>query len=230
MLFLKEQNIEFVVFIAPNKERIYYEYLPSYYDEPAELYGTKQIVTYLEENTDLHIVYAYDALMQAKEELPDIKLYYLNDSHWNRAGGYVGAKELLKEFEIEIPPLQELSLEENNAGNYDLAGLLNMRDVYTKDINYTITGYNEGNLVNEKHDFNTEYIYHNTDRDSRRLLVIRDSYADAMDEFLASQFNETNMVYKAYFSQEMIKEWKPDIVVFESVERYIDRLLEFRME
>lgn len=62
------QGKEFVIFIAPNKERIYYEYMPAQYGLPADNYGALQIYNYLKSNTDLKVVYPYAEIMDAKQK------------------------------------------------------------------------------------------------------------------------------------------------------------------
>lgn len=83
--FLLNQGKEFVIYIVPNKERIYSEYMPERYGDPAEVYRAKQIVEYLKANTDLRVVYPYEELMRAKEII-DYNLYYKTDTHWNKIG------------------------------------------------------------------------------------------------------------------------------------------------
>lgn len=46
--FLAERNIKFIIFIAPNKERIYSEDMPDRFETPADNYRVLQIVNYLE--------------------------------------------------------------------------------------------------------------------------------------------------------------------------------------
>ena len=90
--FLEKQGKEFVIFIAPNKERVYSEYMPDKYGKPAENYRALQVYDYLKENTDIRIVYPYTELMGAKALGRNI--YYKTDTHWNEIGGYVGAAAL----------------------------------------------------------------------------------------------------------------------------------------
>ncbi|MBQ1822074.1 MAG: hypothetical protein II123_01390, partial [Lachnospiraceae bacterium] len=65
--YLERQGVKYVVYIAPEKERIYPEYMPDYYGKPAEVNLLNQVVGYLRANTDVPIVCPYDSLMQAKE-------------------------------------------------------------------------------------------------------------------------------------------------------------------
>ena len=59
--------------------------------------------------------------------------------------------------------------------------------------------------------------------------MVRDSFADAMDDFLASQFDESVMVhYSSYTHDQAIAE-QPDIYIYETVERRVGELLHFKM-
>lgn len=226
---LKEQGIEFVLFIAPNKERIYSENMPEYYREPTQDYRVKQVVDYLQNYTDIRVVYPYEELMEAKEKYPQ-RLYYRLDTHWNYIGGYVGVSALVKELGIQMPPLETLTITETEPTICDLADMINLRADLNTDADYILSGYDEYHLVTEKHDMRGEYIYHCTDADQRKLFMVRDSFADAMSEFLASQFDASYMVHYEQYSRALIDQEKPDIFVYELVERRIYKLLDFRLE
>lgn len=70
---MEAEGRTFVFLIVPSKERIYSEYLPDSLGEPAEVYPAVQMIEYLKKNNpNIHIVYPYDALMQAKKDLERI--------------------------------------------------------------------------------------------------------------------------------------------------------------
>ena len=226
---LEGKGIEFVLFIAPNKERIYMEKMPDYYGPPAECYRTKQLIAYLEENTDIRIVYPYEDLWKAKENREEL-LYYRLDTHWNYMGGYIGSYALAEELGISMVPLEELTVAETEPTICDLADMLNMRKKLNTDRDFVLSGYDRYHVTTEKHDLIGEYIYHCQGADPRKLFMLRDSFADAMDDFIAAQFDESYMVHYKSFSQELIDEQQPDIFVYETVERRIGELLKFRIE
>lgn len=229
--YLDRQGITFILFIAPNKERVYADNMPGYIlrDETADNAG--QLVAYLRENSDIPVVWCGDALEKAREENPEIYFYYRLDTHWNHAGAYIGAKALLEELDIELPPLSECTLSANTLSNYDLAKFLYLHEeLADTEVDYSLSGWPTGNLSIEKEDFYTEYIYHNSGADPRRLFVSRDSFAANMAHYLAAQFNESYMSYHSYFSKELLEQQQPDIFVYETVERYLDMLLDFRIE
>ena len=59
---------------------MYSEFLPKRYGEPANNYGTLQIYNYLKANTDLRVVYPYNDLMDAKNNLTE-PIWYKTDTH-----------------------------------------------------------------------------------------------------------------------------------------------------
>lgn len=208
--YLKERGVEFVLLIAPNKERMYPEMLPDYYGEPAEIYLTLQVVQYLRENTDIPVVYAYEALMETKKSNPQIELYYRGDSHWNAAGGYVGGRALLGELGIALPALEDTDVRPIPDDEHcDLAKMISMQSYFESiGMDYVVDGYvREGQR-----------------KDSRKLFVNMDSFGAAIREVLDSQFEQNFMVYRADYTSDMIAEQKPDIFVFEVVERSVPML------
>ncbi len=229
-VYLEERDVEFVLMIAPNKERIYPEMMPDYYGEPAEQYRALQLIEYLRENTDIRIVYPYEKLMETKKELPETSLYHKTDTHWNYAGAYVAAATLLGELQIDMPPLGDdrIQITETINQSSDLADMLHMKaDLAGKEKEYAITGYDAHGVVNEKWDFSTEFIYHSEGADQRKLFVCRDSFCSAMSGVLASQFNESYMIYNRIYTNAALEAQAPDIFVLETAERYLGDLLGF---
>ena len=231
--YLEERDVEFVLMIAPNKERMYPEMMPDYFGEPAKEYAALQLIEYLREHTDLRIVYPYEKLAETKKELPDIALYHKTDTHWNYAGAYVACNALLGELQIDMPPLGDDRIRIKEIANVssDLADMLHLKqDLARTEKNYAITGYDNHGLINEKWDFSTEFIYHSQGADQRKLFVCRDSFCSAMSDVLASQFNESYMIYNHVYTNAAFVEQNPDIFVLETAERYLRDLLVFDIE
>ena len=220
---------EFVLFIAPNKERVYPEKMPDYYGTAAEQYRAKQLIEYLKANTDITVVYPYEELLEAKERYPQ-RLYYRLDTHWNGIGGYVGSCALLEELGIDMPLLEELDIEETEPTICDLADMIHLRKSLNTDEDYVVTGYDVYGLQMDRHDLTGEYVYRCENVDSGRFFMIRDSFADAMDDYLASRFEASCMVhYSGNWMEAFVRE-EPDIFVYELVERRVGSLLDLRIE
>lgn len=225
---LESLDVAFVLFIAPNKETIYAEELPDYYETKSHYTSTDQLVDYLMENTDIRIVYPKQDLLNAKEDNPEIFLYHKLDTHWNFAGGYIGAKRLAGEFGMEMPPLDEIFLEPKVSSGGDLASMLNIL-IKEGNIDYEVSGISSLETVNVKWDFDTEFIYQTTGADSRKLFVRRDSFSTALAPALATQFENSAWIYQSIFNQQQIFDYEADIFVLEVVERYIGKLQSFKV-
>ena len=159
--WLSNRGSEFVLMIAPNKETIYgEEHLPSYYKK-AEETRTDQLIAYLKKNTDIRIVYPKEEMLKYKKEY---SLYWHYDTHWNAAGGYIGAKALLKELGDELPEVEDITFTPDTFSGYDLARMMNLQSYYEKNMpaeeNYIVTGYNGNNLQAVSIDDATALVYH----------------------------------------------------------------------
>lgn len=230
--FLAEQGKEFVIFIAPNKERVYSEYMPEQYGKPAENYQALQIYNYLKENTDLKIVYPYDELMEAKKNI-DYNIYSKTDTHWNYIGGYIGACALLDVLDIEMPKItdSQMTITVGDEVSGDLAGMLNLNNqLKFADHSYTVSGYDDHNMQVIEEDFNTMYSYSANNADPRKIYVLRDSFSTHMARYIGSQFSESYLRHRNTYSYDDLVNINPDIVVFEIVERYVWYLQYFSIQ
>ena len=230
--FLSRLGKEFVIFIAPNKERMYYEYMPPQYGAPAANYKVLQIYQYLKEKTDLRIIYPYNELKEARGKVKE-NLWYKTDTHWNYIGAYIGASALLKELGIAMPAVDSEEIRISSSGKIqgDLGGMLNLSDrINYLDDEYVVEGYDKHNVEEVKADFYGAYIYHAENADPRKLYVIRDSFSYHMGPFIGSQFNDSYLRhYKKNKYKHFVKQ-DPDIVVYEVVEREVDRLKTFSIK
>lgn len=229
---LLAQGKELVIFIAPNKERIYYEYMPTRYGLPADNYGALQIYNYLKSNTDLKVVYPYAEIMDAKQNV-DENIWYKTDTHWNYIGGYVGASALMAELGIEMPKVysEDITINHIDRKAGDLAGMLNLsKQLRFADTEYSIDGYDLHDREELEWDFSGMVRYHATNADPRSIYVIRDSFSSHMALYIGSQFTDSYLRYCGSYSYDDLVSCNPDIVVYETVERYVGGLLSFSIQ
>ena len=215
--YLDSIGKEFVIFIAPNKERIYNEYMADMYGEPADNYRTLQLVNYLRENTLIKVVYPYEELRKAKRLICE-NLYFQTDTHWNAVGAYVGTRVLLQEFGIELPPIEKLNIKEIGPISGDLQGMIGLTGFDFGDCYYSVTGYDTHNFEYVEYDFGRNIKCH-SNSDPRRVYVIRDSFGTAMAEIVGSQFSNSCMHHFEARPYSDLVEFDPDNVIYEPVER-----------
>ncbi|MCR4584392.1 MAG: hypothetical protein K5686_01585 [Lachnospiraceae bacterium] len=205
--YMKSRGGRFILFIAPNKERVYSEYMPEKYGAPAEQSAVTQLIAYLEKNTDVEVIYCLDELLEAKEGCTD-PLYYKTDTHWNQLGGYVGSRVLLQALDVELPKLgdgAEYRVSGQSSG--DLARYLHLEWMFGKaDNEYEVKGY--------------ENVH-----DNRKICLYVDSFYALMLEQVKSCFEDMKGIHFQNFKMKDMLEYDPDIFVYECVERYLPQLV-----
>lgn len=219
---LESQGIEFVVFILPNKSAIYPEKLPDYYKRMSEKTMTDQLIEYLGKHTDIQIIYPKEEILEVKEKNPDIVLYKKLDTHWNRVGGYVGAKYFVEQFGKKLPDIEQIYFIQKSVSGGDLADMLNL-SIKDGDLSYEMdySQINDRETECEKDDYYGEYIYHTKDAEGKNLVVRRDSFSDSMMPVIATQFQNSYFLHEATFENQKIFDYDADLFVLEMVERHI---------
>ena len=207
--FVNERGIEFYVTILPNKEVIYEEYMPDTIARVNEVSRAEQFAAYMWNNTDVLCVYPKQALLDAKDEYP---LYYKTDTHWNQIGAFVGVQEILKEAYGTHADIDSVSFRvdlETYSG--DLAALAGIGDKYGIDSVYA---------------FEMESADPAQYRDEV-ALIIGDSFGGFLSTVAKGYYKDVIWINTKMedFSMELIDEHNPDVIIWESVERYMETFL-----
>lgn len=212
---IEEKGSEFVLLIIPNKEVIYPENMPSYIERVSEVTKTDKLVEYLRANTDITIAYAKDSYNKYKN---DYLLYYKTDTHCNMQGSFVALAELLNtryDRQIGMEGTHFDIHMNNHCG--DIAVMLGREDRYSRETVY----------------FLPQTSVPESDRVEESLLLIGDSFSEFLNTQAGYYFNGgvnhvmiMNHSYNFYLATEsaLKGDTVPDVVVWECVERYIDRL------
>ena len=229
---LASRNIDFVIMIAPNKERVYSEYMPAAYGKPAAWGRMAQVVDYLRNNTDLKVVCPYDEIAAYKEKHPQDQLYYKYDTHWNNLGAYIGGGLLDKTLGYDMPQLNTLTKTAGNVPRYDLATLLHLGNILEDDPAYVLDGYSSHNVTIQKNDSATEFRGTISDGsgDDRKLFIIGDSFSTMMFQYVACNFDNSYLNFYYNYNLQMLEKEEPDVVVYETVERYLNNMLHFSIK
>ncbi len=69
--------------------------------------------------------------------------------------------------------------------------------------------------------------YHASNADPRRIYVIRDSFSSHMAPYIGSQFSDSFLRHRSSYNYDDLATHDPDIVVYETVERYANELGSF---
>ena len=214
----------FVLFIAPNKEQVYREYLPDAYASVTGTCAAEELARYIRANSDIKVVYPLEELNRGKEIS---QLYYRMDTHWNRAGGFLGTQALLGELEPDMKEvsLAEMELEQGDeVWRGDLADMAHLPDSEVEDRWLSVNGYLDDV---ERKETPEPLLYYGSAPgapDGRTLLMVRDSFGENMMPWLLRAFRESTFVHCNYLLVETLDGLDGDVFVYEIVERDLSEL------
>lgn len=208
--YFKSRNKDFLLFIAPNKEEIYFEYMPDAIKVVNETKRLDIIVDYIQKNTDVKIVYPKNELLKAKEKG---LLYYKYDTHWNNLGGYIGASTILEKLNIEYDKSAEYTTVDRWGGDL----LTMIAESVKKDTEYNVNYKQDVELSISGNDVIS------SNENGKELLYFGDSFRKAMINYLGKEFYKSKFNhFNDYYTGSEFKEFfnTADTIIFECVGRY----------
>lgn len=232
---LKAEGREFVILIAPNKERVYSEFMPDYLGPPSDEYTVKQLCDYLREHTDVRVVNTYDGIMPLKDNSdPTRDIFYKGDTHWRHYGAYIASWMLLNSLGIEIPHPQDVELYPAEAllSDSDLSMMLHLENEMAEPI-YLVSHDSYDTTSVEFLGEENGARYHTENAPGGRLFVIQDSFYNYMRGYMAAQFTDTlsqGVIYDPVAQAVPIREFDPDVVVYETSERRLKEIINWGYE
>lgn len=222
--WLDERNIDFYVAVAPNKHSIYGEELPiKKGNKTTKLEQLKAIL----ESEDLDFIDLSDAF----PDKPKRRLYHKTNTHWNDYGAYWGYKALFVKIMEKYPSLEMLNLEDFEmvteiSNQEDLTGMLGINIEEERII------LNNSNEIAQKISSTLpippnkkNYVFHYSSIINQiKVLTFRDSFFTTLMKFMKENFGESVYIWDR-FSEGVVEAEKPNIVIWEIVERDLDLLL-----
>lgn len=222
---LENKGIHFAIMIAPNKENIYWEYMPDIYHH-ADVSSTDILIDYMIQN---HV-----NMISPKEELLENRLkhqlYFSYDTHWNQLGAYIGTKEALASWGIAVPDLadreitaQELKSNYHICAEDDLAKMIGLRSLFDDETEYEIAGScpMDWTAFAAEQDNGTVSHYSNPNADvDGTILLVGDSFRVSMVPSLREIFSEVYVIHRSNYTPQLLEAVEPDYLLAVYVERY----------
>jgi hypothetical protein len=205
--YLNEQGIEFYAMLMPNKEIIYEDNMPDTIARVNKVSRGEQLSDYVNENTNVDFVYPKDELLAGKDET---LIWYNTDSHCNMKGSFIALQTLFNKIYGTKRDLDSVSFR-IDADDYagDLVTLAGIADKYKVDTYY----------VFEKESADPEQ-YHD-----QSLLWVGDSFGGFLTYVAKGYYRDVTWVYPSDFKLSMYEEYNPDVVIWESIERYCETFM-----
>ena len=253
--FFTEQDIDFLLMIAPDKSTIYGDYLPKRISRTG-ITPRNTFMDFVNKN-DIsdYVLDLAPALEEAQKTIVDEfqnYLYYKGDSHWNNYGAFLAFEDYLNytnrlDSEAADYPLIEAKWFEPYFGTNDLAELIfpGAAAEYTKkypelevvfETSPEMPQHTEERLTTNS-DWRELFVMRNENAVfDETVFLFRDSFAFAQLNYFSYLYSEVYVVHYNRILVEdmrwqlewMIESFEPDRVVLEIVERRIvDALLMF---
>ena len=226
---LDRREINSVIIVAPNKSNVYFDQVLDCFSY-SETSRTEKMVEHLAAG-GVNIISLKDALLEGKSSW---QIYYSYDTHWNQLGAYIGVKEALATFGIEIEPLAERTINSmplKECYHYnaidDLANIAGLEKILDDDVEYIIDGTTSidwNTLLVEQDEGLISYFENSSAQLDSTVFLVGDSYRTAMLPELCEVFSNVYVVHRDGFKPSQIDEFSPDYVIFEYLERYSSQL------
>ena len=224
---LQAKGIQFLVVVAPDKQSIYPDYLPDNWKRNKR-YSTRldQVVEYLKAKSTVQILDVRNALLKERKTA-QFPLYKKTDSHWNYFGAFVAYQQIMASFSMMPLQKKDFQWQQQTAQSGDLAEMLAASDQYKEenDITFSPIVKSKVTFVETENAYGTSLeskrlVASNKDRLSTKLLVFHDSFGEGLFKFLSNHFGESVFINSNLFSMAIVEKEKPNVVVFELVERF----------
>lgn len=225
--YCNKHNKKFYFMIAPDKSKIYGEFYNDRIKKKSRQSKTEQLIKYINDNTDVKVIYPQDRLLLEKSKNERL-LYYKTDTHWNLLGAYYGYLELIKNvktdfLDIELYNPKNMKKEFYNGDLYDRTPkILRINDSYE----YIIPDVKKSDICKET--IPQEPVICNNVNGKYNLLMFRDSFSESLIPFLAHTFKKSKYIWGYNISPSEIE--NVDVIMLEIVERELPTLINNYME
>ena len=223
------QGIRTLFLVCPNKHSVYPEFYP--FDRPDGITCADQICSVFEE-LGVEYVFPRDHLTERKADF-DFPLYYETDTHWNPQGAHLASALLREKIETlfpktDFPQIEYKSDISESETSGDILPMLNVEKARSTQVKFsTVNHKTEDFYAYLKNDGRNGVRTKGTDATLPRALIFRDSFFSSLEPFVSPLFSEAEYRWKQFdgSDREHVLNYRPDIIIFESVERYAPNIV-----
>lgn len=217
--YVEEKGCKFVLTIAPNKNSLYSENMPFFYNKGVESNNFERLEEKLIDNKICYV--NLHELFRNQDEV----LYFRQDSHWNNKGALLVYNELMDYFDLEHNDFLgvDYSLEGNHIGDLEqmqhpISSRLEEDYKYDYPWSYCYVGDVKDNMDN--------WIETASPNNEQTLLMYRDSFGESLLPFFAESFGMAYFSRFVPYNLKNIETYQPNYVILERVERRISSFAE----
>ena len=209
----------FLFVCAPNKNTVYSDKMPQRYVKSSGPTNLDRQYDALDE----YLVNYVDLRPVLISSAADQLLYHKRDTHWNGSGAYIAFEEISARLGVAMPNLSGRGpfTTDNFEGDLD-ALLFPGKTMYDTDITYDFTDLY---IYTSAYSTPMDIVITSRSGGEGKLLMFRDSFANALLPYVASTFAEVRFDRATPYRVDYIQSWKPDFVIVEIAERNLGALL-----
>ena len=222
--YVTAQGAQFLFLVPPNKNSLYPEHMPYYYQPDTEILRNRDRLSAALEEADVSYLDLFELLSMQEETL-----YLKQDSHWNNKGAALVCDTALSVLGKEHQSYDDGQAAYEAVHRGDLAEMiypasagLEYDYTYEQNSSYTYLPNAASSDPVSVEDFRIETL--NSEAEGS-LLMYRDSFGNTLLPFMADAFSH------GYFSKAVpyaiardMQQYQPDTVILELVERNIRNL------
>jgi len=231
--WLNKRNIKLYISAAPSKHTIYGDMIPI--RKSAKKTKLEQV-----DSLCKSIGVQFIDLGDDFPKKDTLRLYDKTDSHWNNFGGFFAYKTTIKrisndfkDVNFKFHTLEDMNIKIYRRPSADLNRILfQVQDEEFIDIQpkkpYTFVPQKETLTPPSDYRFGDAFYEerYKSDVNDLKILALRDSFFAAYSNIIADSFGDSVFVWRHTFNKELIESEKPDIVLYQVVERDIDIFLD----
>lgn len=229
--WLARRGCRYLLFIPPDKQTIYPEYLDPVYRSRHARSRLDQLIDHLRiRRCPVEVIDIRPAMLAAK---PRERLYHCFDTHWNDRGAYIGYQHLADALAKLFPAIQPTprsalveTADERSAG--DLANLVGIADRRREEWLNLVPRFplraresTDAVVWPAKASFplGKPFAMERDDPRLPRAVMFHDSFFIALRPLLSEHFRRIVYVWHDDFHQDVIEREKPEVVIQELLER-----------
>lgn len=221
------RGVQLQFMIAPNKEQVYSEYMPTYTIENSYK-RVPEFIDYVKRNSSVKIIYPIDELRAAKSTM---STYYKYDTHWNHYGSFIATQALYKDMGLDYVSPDSVNYSEGSCiwGLVITAGL-SWKDYergydHIPDYKPEIELFNTDGEIDHIHtEKSAVYRTDSTASNQSRFVMVGDSFRLYMMPYLERDFQHVSIAHRDNIHDIEDDIRQADILVVECVERLDDSL------
>jgi alginate O-acetyltransferase complex protein AlgJ len=223
--WLREQGIDYVFAIAPDKHAVYPEFMPDGVHQGLTHSRVEQLLEELRTHSTVRVVDLRAPVTAARNAG---RLYHLTDTHWNDIGAFVAYRQVIERLGEPGGPAASFDDFERRQvvkPGLDLARMLGLKSVlHEEELQLEPRAPRRARVVEPakaSRALMDARVVTEQPGSRPRAVIFRDSFGSAMIPFLSEHFSRAVYVWQNELDPALVLQERPHVVLQEWVGRHL---------